>query len=276
MPEGDTIHKLANRLRPHLVGHALLEARLRDSPDGARLVGATVTAVDALGKHLLIHTDAGATLRTHLKMTGRWHGYAPGERWKRPAAGAKAVLRNAVGTFVCFEAPEVEVFPWARRAEHPALGRLGPDLIEDFDVDAVVARARAWVPPGRERTVADLLLAQTVAAGLGNVYKSELPFVFELHPWTPVDAVDDEALRALYVEGARLLRLNVHTQRRTTHPRSRQQEGRRRGAGLWVYSRDRLPCRRCRAPIRLARQGEHARPTYWCPRCQPASGWSGT
>jgi len=37
-----------------------------------------------------------------------------------------------------------------------------------------------------------------------------------------------------------------------------------------VYGRARQPCRRCGTPIRVVRQGEQARSTYWCPRCQPA------
>jgi len=38
---------------------------------------------------------------------------------------------------------------------------------------------------------------------------------------------------------------------------------------LWVYGRARQPCVRCTTPIRRRLQGELARATYWCPRCQP-------
>lgn len=31
-------------------------------------------------------------------------------------------------------------------------------------------------------------------------------------------------------------------------------------------------CRRCGAGIRMRRQGDAARSTYWCPKCQPLSG----
>jgi len=276
MPEGDTIHKLARQLRPHLVGRPLLEAWLRDGPGADRLAGATVTEVTALGKHLLIHTDSGTTLRTHLRMTGEWHGYAPGEAWKRPRDGAKAILRNEVGTFVCFEAPEVEVFPWARRAENPALSGLGPDLLgESPDLDDVVRRARSWQAPGQQRSIADLLLSQTVAGGIGNVYKSELLFLGRIHPWTAPDRLSDDTLRGLFADAARLLRINLDTRRRTTHPPSREFEGSRRGAGLWVYNRDRLPCRSCRTPVLARKQGEHARRTFWCPSCQPGNSPSG-
>ena len=36
----------------------------------------------------------------------------------------------------------------------------------------------------------------------------------------------------------------------------------------WVFSRGGQPCRKCRTPIRYAKQGRDARGTWWCPRCQ--------
>ncbi|MGI8710923.1 MAG: DNA-formamidopyrimidine glycosylase family protein, partial [Acidimicrobiales bacterium] len=68
MPEGDTLHRAANRLRPALVGATL---RRFDAP---RLLGdrprpgTTIGDVEAVGKHLLVHFDDGLALRTHLGM----------------------------------------------------------------------------------------------------------------------------------------------------------------------------------------------------------------
>jgi len=39
-------------------------------------------------------------------------------------------------------------------------------------------------------------------------------------------------------------------------------------ARLWVYGRGGRPCRRCATPIAARKQGEDARLTYWCPKCQ--------
>jgi hypothetical protein len=50
--------------------------------------------------------------------------------------------------------------------------------------------------------------------------------------------------------------------RRTSEPHARER--------LWVYGRARRPCRRCGTLVERRRQGELARSTYWCPRCQPA------
>ena len=75
----------ANHRRPRAA-----PAGLRRVPDLSRLVGAAVTSVEPRGKHLLIGFDNGLTLRSHLRMTGSWHRYRPGERWRRPAREASA------------------------------------------------------------------------------------------------------------------------------------------------------------------------------------------
>src|SRR6188474_387293 len=103
MPEGDTLARIATVLRPLLVGRPITAARGR--PGGAqleRVVGATVTSVEAKGKHLLIGFDDGLTLHTHLGLHGSWHRYRPGEHWWRLPSRAGAVVETATAVAVCF------------------------------------------------------------------------------------------------------------------------------------------------------------------------------
>src|SRR4051812_35163239 len=177
MPEGDTLARIATVLRPILAGHRIVDARGR--PGGARLelvVGSTVTTVETRGKHLLIGFDNGLTLHTHLGMNGSWHRYRAGERWQRPASRAVAVLSTNDATAVCFDAPTVELLETRALAAHPVLRALGGDVATaDFDIDAALAALR---DPTRSRmAIGDALLDQTALAGLGNVYRSELPFI---------------------------------------------------------------------------------------------------
>src|ERR1700692_1559536 len=90
MPEGDTLHRTASGLAPHLVGRTVTAARARAAgPQVARSVGATIRSVEAVGKNLLIRFNNGLELRTHMRMNGSWHRYRPGERWRRPPARAR-------------------------------------------------------------------------------------------------------------------------------------------------------------------------------------------
>jgi endonuclease VIII len=269
MPEGDTIYRTAEVLRTALVGRRVVAARaqprpgLRHVPDLSRVVGSTVASVEARGKHLLIGFDNGLTMRSHMRMTGSWHRYRPGERWRRPVQQASAVLETAESVAVAFNAPVVELLTDADLRRSRPLTELGPDLLaSSFDADEALQRLRAR----NQDELGNALLDQRAVAGIGNVVKSEVCFMERLDPWAPVNAFDDEALRAAVNAARRVLRANTRGGARNTTGSPV------RGQGLWVYGRAGRPCRRCGTRIESARQGELARLTYWCPRCQPPRG----
>ena len=263
VPEGDTIFRAAEQLRAALAGKRLVELEIRRDPRGRRgpEPGTEITTVDAAGKHLLVHFADGHVLHTHMQMTGAWHVYARGERWRRPGHTARVVVEVDDGTTaVCFAAPIVEL-----RREHelgarstPAarmLERLGPDLcVAVVDLDVVLARL-SELPP--ETELAAALLDQRVAAGIGNVFKSEICWAERIHPFTPIGALDEATRRRIYGTAHRQLTSNLATARRTTF-----------GTGLAVYRRAGRGCARCRATI-VSRRDRALRSTYWCPTCQP-------
>jgi endonuclease-8 len=264
VPEGDTIHRVADRLRPALVGQPLVRLEAPRAVAGSSRrppPGTEVTAVEAIGKHLLIRFADGSLLRTHLRMTGSWHLYATGQRWQRPAHLMRALVEVPEWVAVCFAAPVVAVEH--DRSGGPAIAHLGPDLAEpllsDADVDVCLDRMATIPEPGSE--IGSVLLDQRIACGVGNVYKSEVLWACRVDPFAPLLRVDEDARRRLIRTAARLLRANIGTAGpRTTH-----------AGGLAVYGRRGRPCPRCGTPIRMRRQGEQARSTYWCPRCQPSS-----
>jgi endonuclease VIII len=268
LPEGDTIYRTADVLREALVGGRVTAARaqarpgLRRVPDLSRLIGSEVTSVEPRGKHLLIGFSNGLTLRSHLRMTGSWHRYRPGEPWRHPSNRASAILETDRSVAVAFDTPVVELMTDADRRRSRPLTQLGPDLLgEEFDMVEAVRRLR-------ERDADQLgnaLLDQRAVAGIGNVMKSEVAFIERLDPWAVLGTLTDDDLRGALRTARRLLQANVHGGARVTTG------ARGRGRELWVYGRAGRPCRRCGERIRTRRQGELARSTYWCPRCQPAS-----
>jgi endonuclease-8 len=260
MPEGDTLAKTAARLRPALAGHAIVRFEAPRLRGDAPALGTGIEGVEARGKHLLVHFAGGLTLRTHLRMTGSWHLYRTTERWRKPAYLARVVLGADSGwVAVCFQAPVVETF---RRdsGEPAALAELGPDLcrpeaLEDAVLDEVVDRAARLGDP--EATLGEALLDQRIAAGIGNVYKSEACFACGLDPTAPLGAVSPADRRRVWSTAAKQLQANLARAARQTH-----------AAGLAVYGRRGEPCHRCGTPVRMARHGDLARSTYWCPTCQ--------
>ncbi|HVJ97184.1 MAG TPA: DNA-formamidopyrimidine glycosylase family protein [Acidimicrobiia bacterium] len=265
MPEGDTIHKTARRLRDALAGHRVVRFEMRRDPHGVRAPepGTTIETIDARGKHLLMTFDDGATLHTHMQMTGAWHTYRPGERWRRAAHRARVIIEvDTEATAVCFDAPVVELTRSGRvsaatRAKR-ALERLGPDLAtSDVDLD-VVMRNLERVDP--EAEIGTVLLDQRIAGGIGNVFKSEILWRERVDPFTPIGAIDAETRRRLYERAHTFIVANLQTRRRVTFQ-----------GGYAVYRKAKRPCPRCRTPIRMLRQGDPPRSTYWCPVCQPVT-----
>lgn len=268
MPEGDTIHKLALRLRPALVGKKIEKLWLRDRGDVAEFTGVAIEEVVALGKHLLIALGPRHVFHGHLGMNGKWLGFRHGERWSRSAATAVARIDTEDGSFVCFRAPVAELLRRIDLSAHPVLSRLGPDLLaDDVDFARIVHRARN----SDAREIADLLLDQRVACGIGNVYKSELLFLARIHPWTPAAAPSDGQIEDLFRSARALMLRNLGDWKRTTVAEVRpDQPWPRELPRVFVYGRSGEPCLRCRAPIASKRQGDAARTTYWCVCCQTA------
>lgn len=260
MPEGDTIFRTATTLRAALGGKEVVSFRAPRLGAASIAPGTGVTAVEARGKHLLVWFDEGRALHTHMRMSGSWHVYRPGERWGASPAAARAVIEVHDAIAVCFRAPVVEVLDARAIRGHPQLLALGPDLCSpSADLDEALARL-GHLPPDTQIAVA--LLDQRVACGVGNVYKSETLFACRLDPFARVGALDAETRREVLRRASELLRRNLEGGRRMTYE-----------DGLAVYGRARRPCRRCAVSIRSARQGRSPRTTYWCPACQPRIEW---
>jgi endonuclease-8 len=248
VPEGDTIFRTARALDRALGGRALVRFEaprlsVRPFPRGTLVEGA-----EAAGKHCLVRFDDGRMLHTHMGMTGSWHLYRPGERWRRKPAGMRAVVEVPDWVAVCFAAPIVEL------TDESPVEHLGPDLCRpEPDLDEAVRRMGQLSGP--DRTIGEALLDQRVAAGIGNIWKNEACFACGVDPFTPVGMLGDDERRRLLATAGRQLRSNLGDAGR---------------APIAVYGRRDRPCPRCGTTVRWARQGEHRRGTYWCPTCQPA------
>ena len=258
VPEGDTLWNHANTLRPVLVGQPVTDLRVhRNRKKGPRR-GVGVAAVEARGKHLLITFDDGVVLHTHLQMTGVWHLYKAGERWRRSPGAMRALVQVPDAVAVCFSAPTVGLY----HPEEPGLRpwqRIGPDLcLPECDFDQIAVNLER---SDGSRQMADVLLDQAIAAGIGNVYKSEALWFERVSPFARLDSLDEQARSGLYQRASRLLRQNLGRAKRRTL-----------GNGLAVYGRGGRDCPRCRATVSSVEHGDDLlRVSYWCPRCQPAT-----
>jgi endonuclease VIII len=269
MPEGDTIHYAAKRVRGALLGKDIESIETRHPRFGMdrwpeRLDGRGVRAVDAHGKHLFVRFEGDLTLHSHLRMTGKWGVYARGQRWTRSPRRAWLVIATEEHEVVQFDGPVLELMTEGRTRFDQRLAGLGTDIIrDDFDERRFLRRLREDDPT---RGFGDALLDQRNVAGIGNIWKSESCFMAGVDPWRTVgDVSDEEALRTVHAARP-LMQLSAERGRPVTFEPDRPS---RRGENrYWVFERTGLPCRRCGTLIESRGQGDDNRFTYWCPECQ--------
>jgi endonuclease-8 len=259
LPEGDTIHHAASRIRPVLEGQVPEEIQTpqpRHAMDRwpARLSGRAVRAVDAYGKHLFLRFEGDLVIHSHLGMTGSWavRDVDVGAGGPHRRTRAWLVLRCAGRDVVQVGGPTLELLTTLRARTDRRLATLGPDIIgEDFDEQAAVRRLRL---SDGDRPIGDALLDQRALAGIGNIWKSESCFAAGVDPWRRAEETSAEELLGIL----RFAREQMAESARdgfTARPRA-------------VYRRAGEPCLRCSGTVHSRGQGDQNRTTYWCPDCQ--------
>ena len=244
VPEGDAIHRAAQRLQP-LVGETLrveaIHPRARATRVAERLDGRRLESVDAFGKNLVFRFEGGVVLRSHLRMSGRWS--------VRPAGAPR---RGTPWLVLCGDRVEGVLWNGPVLELHTrALDRLGPDILERPPrIDTMLARLRA---ADGSRWIGESLLDQSNVAGIGNMWLAETLWEIRVSPWRRLRHVSEEERRASLEAAARLMTSALDSGRRPRHR---------------VYRRAGLPCTVCRTRIRSFGQGDENRMTYWCPVCQ--------
>jgi endonuclease VIII len=256
VPEGDTIHYAARRIRPVLEGHvpdAIATPHPRFARDRwpERLAGRAVRSVDAIGKHLFLRFEGGLVIHSHLRMTGSWRvrdagAPLPPTAWLMLRRGDKEVVQ--------LKGPVLELMTESRTRFDQRIAGLGPDILApELDEAKFLRRLREDDPT---RGIGDALLDQRTIAGIGNLWKSEGCFAAAIDPWRPTGEVTDAEALAIVHE------LRPRMQASATDGRQ----------DVWrqVYNAAGRPCPRCGPPtlIKGRGQGDSNRPTFWCPSCQ--------
>ena len=278
MPEGDTIYRAARTLHRALAGQVVTKfesvlPKLSRVDVDSEIEGRTIEKVEADGKWMLMHFSGDLILLSHMLMSGSWHIYRPGEKWQRRPIDMRILIESAAFVAVVFNVPVAEFHTAASLARRPGFNKLGPSLLAgEFDELAVVARLRAR--PEMETGVA--LLTQSLLAGIGNVYKSEVCFACGVNPFRRVVTLTENEMGCLVSTARKFLLANVAERlgdQIVTYRGMRQTTGRSDpNERLWVYHRRGEACRRCGTAIESRKQGIDARTTFWCPACQAVEG----
>jgi endonuclease VIII len=255
MPEGDTIHWHANRIRPVLEGHVPDELETPHPRFGRdrwpeRLAGQAVRSVDAHGKHLFLRFEGGLTIHSHLRMSGSWRVVDRGG--PRPSRSTWLRIRRGEREVLQLNGPVLELMTDSRTRLDRRIAGLGPDILApELDEEKVLRRLREDDPT---RPIGDALLQQQTIAGIGNLWKVEGCFAARIDPWRPTGQVSDEEALEIVREARSRMRITAL-------------DGFQERFKV-IYGKAGRPCPRCGTPIRSRGQGDDNRITYWCPQCQ--------
>ena len=267
MPEGHTLHRLAGQLSGAFAGQVVRvsspQGRFTDAVqvDGTVLVGAT-----SAGKHLFLEFEHDVFVHVHLGLIGKFDVHEGA-----PAAPVGRVRLRLVGERAYADlrgATQCELISSERR--DAILGALGPDPLRP-DADPM----RAWARISRShRPIGDLLMDQTVLAGVGNVYRAEILFRHRMHPLRPGRTLRAGQFRALWDDLVALMATGVRTGRIDTVRPEHTPEAMGRpprvddhGGEVYVYRRAGQACHVCGSRVRTEMLA--GRNLFWCPRCQP-------
>ncbi|OBF52727.1 Fpg/Nei family DNA glycosylase [Mycolicibacterium monacense] len=267
MPEGHTLHRLARLHQKRYKGQRVRVSSPQGRfAEGAAMVdGRTFTGASAWGKHLFHHYRGGRIIHVHLGLYGRFDEFAVSAddpppdpvgqvRMRMVGAGHGTDLRGPTACEIVDEAQVSDI-----------LARLGPDPLRR-DADP----APAWTRLNRSRRpVGALLMDQTVIAGVGNVYRSELLYRHRIDPYRLGTNLEPGEFDAMWTDLVELMKVGVRRGKIVTvrpeddHGAPSYRTGRPR---TYVYRRALEPCRICGTPVNTAVL--EGRNLFWCPTCQ--------
>lgn len=303
MPELPEVEYTARQLRASIVGATIQDAhvfwtRTIGYPDWhdfcAEIAGRRIEGVRRRGKFLLLDLSGDFFLSIHRRMSGNLLLLPPGWQidtslretdnaaWQTrgptflpPTATDVAYSRETTHCRVCFDLGDgrrllytdprkfgrMELWPRASEAE--ALHGLGPEPLEDEFTAEHFAEELAK----RKTVIKQVLLDQSVVAGVGNIYADEALFHAHIHPLRRANSLSASEVVALREGIVSVLALGIeHGGTSFSDYRDLAGKAGNNFDHVRVFQQDGKPCVRCGTLIE--RRVIAQRSTHFCPTCQ--------
>jgi len=166
--------------------------------------GRKILSLERRAKIILLNLDKNITLAIHLKMTGQLifvpkkgdliFGGHPTSNIQIPGPHTRLIFNFKDGTHLYFN--DLRKFGWIRILDEKLKNKIQTEIgIEPLSKNFTTAKLENIFTKYPKRTVKQILLDQTLIAGIGNIYADETCFLTGILPWRRAGTLDKEKIK---------------------------------------------------------------------------------
>ena len=198
MPEGPEVKVVSDGIRERILNKTISNAKIlsgryaKKIPEGwenlSSFLGVKISEVGCKGKFIYISLDNGMHVFNTLGMTGSWSAAErKHSRIQFDLDDGGRIYFNDMRNFGTLKLVD------KKDALASKLKTLGPDMLAEDVTDSVFIRSIKK----KNRTLAEVLMDQSVISGVGNYLKSECLYFSRLSPHRMTTSLNDSELKTL-------------------------------------------------------------------------------
>lgn len=169
-----------------------------------KVQGKKILGADRRAKNILIHLSGGDTILVHMKMTGHFVYNKPTTRFVRldfMLDNRKHLVLSDMRKFA-----KVTLLKTAELDKSLHLKHLGP---EPLDRKFTLSKFKSRLQKNPKGKIKQLLMNQSLIAGIGNIYADEILWRAGVHPLSKLDRIPENKLGLIFTSTKILLRRGI-------------------------------------------------------------------
>jgi formamidopyrimidine-DNA glycosylase len=269
MPEVETVVRTLNNLviNKQIISVELLVPKMLKNVSyeefSSALINSEIDSIDRYAKYIFINLSSKYTLISHLRMEGK---YNFSQESTKPEKHDAALFHFTDGTKLAYNDTRkfgtFDLVKTNQKHNYKSIAKLGPEANNYSGLVKIIPLIRS-----KNRKIKEVLLDQTIMAGLGNIYVDEVLFKAKVHPEQVASTISVTKMKQIMKISCEIMEDAIKAGGTTV--KSFTISGGATGLfqyNLNVYGRANEPCRICQTPISKIKVG--GRGTHFCTKCQ--------
>ena len=272
MPELPEVETVINTIRPHIINKEiekievyydrLIQSNLDEFK--TKLINQKFINVTRYGKFIFLHLTNDFVIITHLRMEGKFR-FENSHDLRKKHTSAGFFFKD--GTSLAFDDTRkfglMYLSDEANFKETKMIKKLGIEAnkISENDYEFLIKKFK------KNKCIKELLLDQSILAGIGNIYADEILFSTKINPFRKGNDISDEKYHEIFQASNQILNKAITLGGSTIHSfhPSEGVDGKFQET-LLCYGKSGTPCPNCNTTLHKDFIG--GRGTTFCPNCQ--------